>query len=149
MNSRIVLACGLAAALIGFAAPASADPQNVRAYCATHINAPGPGEEGDDQLPPAVRHAQADRWRCMGGHVMVCNAGATGFACMRMSRVDGQRLAAFRDFCRQNPGSDPIPQSLAGDVASEWRCAGARPVKDRIYPTDRLGYLRESWRALR
>ena len=119
---------------------------DVRAYCRMHPHSAGPGEEAD--VPRAVRAANADHWRCKNGKVMVCFGGASGRACLRTDPMDGRRLAAFRQFCRTNPGND-IPYALTTGLATpDWRCVGTRPVASNPVPVDRDGYFIESWRPL-
>ena len=119
---------------------------DVRAYCRIHPHNAGSGEEAD--VPREVRAANADHWRCKNGKVMVCFGGASGRACLRSDPMDDRRLAAFRQFCRANPGSD-IPYALTTGLATpDWRCVGTRPVASRPVPVDRDGYFIESWRPL-
>jgi hypothetical protein len=129
-------------AMVGCASfPAAAQAStstDVHAYCRTHPHSAGPGEEAD--VPRMVRAANADHWRCKDGKVMVCFGGASGRACLRSDPMDDRRLAAFRQFCRANPGSN-IPYALTTGLATpDWRCVGARPVASRPVPVDRDGY---------
>lgn len=128
--------------------PSMSATTNVRAYCTAHKNNPGPGEQSQDEIPADVRAVGASYWRCMDGKVMICNGGATGFACLRTERVDARRRQAFREFCAQNPGSDYIPNALTAGLSSSWRCKGKTPVALNAQPVDRFGYIKASWRLL-
>ncbi len=145
MKSNITLV-GLAAMIVvsGLIVKADAGPSNLRAFCATHKNNPGPGEESF--APPEVQAAGATNWRCMDGKVMICYGGASGSACARTERVDVRRRRAFGEFCSHNPGSDYIPSALTSGLSSSWRCNGLRPTLISKVPVDRLGYMKASWR---
>ncbi len=139
----------LTAATIVLRSPADAQPTgrvtDVQAYCRANPNDPGPGEDGSP--PAAVVRAGADRWRCSGGRVLVCSAGASGFDCMRTEAVDAPRRTAFREFCAEQP-NEMIPNALTIGLASEWTCRAGRPVQTATVPTDAGGYYRDAWRAL-
>lgn len=127
----------------------AASPRNVRAYCATHKNYGGPGEQSEEELPAQVKAAGASYWRCEGGKVMVCDGGATGFGCLKTGPADARRMQAFRKFCRESPNSDYIPNALTVGLASEWRCTGNTPVMTRTLPVDRQGYFTDTWHTLK
>lgn len=130
-----------------------ASPRNAREYCAVHKNYDGPGEQSEDELPSEVKAAGASYssifWRCASGKVMVCDGGATGFACVKTAPADARRMQAFRKFCRESPNSDYIPNSLTVGLASEWRCKGTTPFMTGTLPVDRAGYFSGAWRMLK
>jgi hypothetical protein len=130
-----------------------ASPRNVREYCAIHKNYDGPGEQSEDELPSEVKAAGASYssifWRCASGKVMVCDGGASGFACVKTGPVDTRRMQAFRKFCHESPNSDYIPNSLTVGLASEWRCKGTAPFMTGTLPVDRQGYFSNTWRILK
>lgn len=149
MRIMVTIAAGVVAtALAGAYQPAHAAPMKVRVYCAVHKDYGGPGEQSQDELPPAVRAAGASYWRCMGGKPMVCYGGATGFACAKTVKMDAERMHDFKEFCAEQPGNSFIPNSMTVGLASEWRCAGTTPTIIKSTPVDRLGYKKGNWRPL-
>lgn len=119
---------------------------DVRAHCAANPNNPGPGEQEAKDIPPEVRAAKADFWRCAGGRVLVCYGGASGRACVQQSGVDPDHLAELESFCQSSPDSF-VPNSIAGP-GREWRCVGTDAVSEGNSKVDGYGYFTSSWRNL-
>jgi hypothetical protein len=119
---------------------------DLREFCASNPNDPGPGEDGTDD--PEVIAASANTWRCMDGKVLICQLGASGRACLQTKRPTKKVMARLRSFCRSNPNFDFIPLYLTSSLASEWRCKGKKPSIVSRIPVDRLGYFAESWYPL-
>lgn len=119
---------------------------DVREYCAANPNNPGPGEQDVKDIPPEVRAAKADFWRCAGGQVLVCYGGASGRSCMQQSNADPDYLANLERHCLASPDSF-VPNSIAGP-GREWRCQGTMLVADGNSKIDGYGYLAESWKYL-
>lgn len=117
----------------------------LRAHCARRRNDPGVLEPDPDELP---ENLQGHTWRCKNGSVLVCSLGASGRDCMADDVVDAERMAAFREFCREWPGAETIPGSLTTGLQSSWTCRGTRPVQTSAGSVDRDGYLRGAWRPL-
>lgn len=145
IRSVVVVA---ALGLVVFASSSAAQPGNPHAYCAARKNDPGPGEQSAEELPRVVRAAGATYWRCAAGLVMVCSGGASGSACAKTEAVDARRMTAFREFCREFPNEDYIPNSLTVGLASEWRCKGTAPMMTATKRVDAQGYFVGNWRPL-
>jgi hypothetical protein len=154
---RLLCAGAVIGALVALqASPATAAPRikDVRAFCRAHPTWDRAGEQSEDELPPAVA-AMKDRgytapfWRCAGGHVLICDGGASGSVCRKSEAVDARRMAAFRQFCTQFPNNEYIPDALTTGLTTEWRCNGTQPVMQRsAAKTDQNGYVRRAWRPL-
>jgi hypothetical protein len=115
--------------------------QEIIAYCQEAKNTPSSGEGGEY---PGMPHTA---WRCMSGHVYVCNMGATGYGCAHMD-TSPQLKAHITAFCRSNPDSQFVPMSVAGTSPTSWRCDGMRPVAGTSEPVDKQGYLKRTWRRV-
>jgi len=145
-----VLAFAISATAIivaGLGTAATADPRNLKAYCAAHRIDAGPGEDSDPSAE--VRAAGGNTWRCMEGKALVCNLGASGAACERTSKYDARRRRAFTEFCHDNPDSNYISEAVSRGLASTWRCDNKTPVQMKKVPVDKLGYYSGSWHPLR
>lgn len=127
-------------------AQASGTQFDVRAHCAANPNDLGPGEQDIDALPPEVRAANANYWRCSGGVVMVCNGGASGRACLQQTEVDADYVAELERYCQSAPDTY-VPYSIAGS-GREWRCQGPVVVPDGNVTVDAYGFLVGAWLSL-
>lgn len=128
--------------LLGYAGPARAQARDVQAFCTANPNHSGPGEGAEPgDLPGLDLHT----WRCENGRVLTCYLAASGRACLRTGPMDSGRMREFVRFCREHPGAETIPASLATGLASHWACRGTRPIMTETIPTDRRGYLRGAW----
>ena len=98
-------------------------------------------------LPASVAVATTV-YRCDGGHVWVCNAGAN-LVCGKAnaSTVPGPGEVAW---CRDNPDAGFIPAVATGhDTIYEWRChAGAPQIGRKLLDADERGFIAQNWRAL-
>jgi hypothetical protein len=148
MKISALFLCFVGCLALNAQSSAGAAPSSARAYCAKHRSFYS-GEVSADELPADVRAAGGTYWRCESGRAMVCQGGASGFACLRTERMDARRMRAFVQFCSENPNSDYIPNALSAGLASEWRCSGTRPVRTKTIPVDSRGYFKDSWRVLR
>jgi hypothetical protein len=126
-----------------------AAPKTARAFCAKNPEYAPPIEAPFSSVPPEVIRAGGNAWRCMGGKVMACYLGASGSACLKTMKVDAERMATFRKFCRDNPDDNFIPMSLIRNLASTWRCDYKTPVQTTTTPVDKAGYYIGSWWEVR
>ncbi|MCC7364829.1 MAG: J domain-containing protein [Dehalococcoidia bacterium] len=87
-------------------------------------------------------------WRCAEGTAVVCDPGATGGACMRIS-FSTEPSSALRGFCAANPNSFPPNAVVGHNSAYQWRCTnGFARVEDELISAgavDKRGYLLERW----
>ncbi|MGH6795745.1 MAG: hypothetical protein ACREDD_07250 [Methylocella sp.] len=86
-------------------------------------------------------------FRCMGGKVFLCNAGAN-LVCGKANTSRTSVGAA--DFCKQNPGSYVVPMAATGHATVyEWKCAGNKAVISKQAETvDPRGFITENWKQL-
>ena len=119
---------------------------DLRTFCQSNPNDPGPGEDATDD--PEVLAAGANTWRCMAGEVLVCDLGASGRACLQTSQPTAQARAELSEFCRTNLSNDYIPNYLTQGLADEWRCEGSNAVAVNRASVDTMGYFVEAWRPL-
>ena len=141
--------------LAGMATEANARPtMNVTAYCRAHPNNDDPARAFYGprfQLgttPREVARRGANDWRCMDGRVWICNLGADGYACQKLSS-DPRPSGPVRKFCAKNPGADFVPMVVIGDSATNWRCDGSAAVALETQSLDKRGFIAKSWRPLR
>jgi len=88
-------------------------------------------------------------WRCEQGHVLACSYGAN-IPCNAKADARRKPTAAAVEFCRENPGADPIPAVATGRATVyAWRCAGRRPVIARqVLELDRRGFAAPFWHVV-
>lgn len=87
------------------------------------------------------------QYRCMGGRVWLCNAGAN----LHCGKADGGKISEGADeFCRDNPGSESVPMYATGRATIyAWSCEGGRArAGARIIETDARGFIAENWKRL-
>ena len=118
----------------------------IRAYCASQSDAPGPGENGTKD--PEILAAGGQTWRCMDGKVLVCYLGASGRGCLQTAAPTAQQMSELENFCRKNAGSNMIPARLMMGLATQWHCSGTNPTVESASSVDRLGYFTKAWHAL-
>jgi len=134
-----------------YAAAAAQRPvSSARAYCISHPNYTGPGEQTRRELPADVRSLGygAAYWRCRRGQAWVCDGGASGFNCAQTVPMDADRMRALREVCSQAPGIPYIGRSVTVGLASSWRCNGRTPVMTSRIPVDEAGFIVANWKPL-
>ncbi|HWA81593.1 MAG TPA: hypothetical protein VG848_14950 [Acetobacteraceae bacterium] len=99
---------------------------------------------GLSAMPPSeVR--RSTYYRCMSGHVFVCNLGAN----LPCGKADTSRdLSGADEWCAQNQNSDFIPMYVTGhDTIYRWRCAGPKAVIiGTVFRVDPRGFVAEMWK---
>jgi hypothetical protein len=87
-------------------------------------------------------------FRCMGGKVWLCNAGAN-LVCEK-ANVKRNSLGA-RNWCRDHVNSKNVPAAATGhDTIYTWACAGAvSRISGQVFHVDRRGFIEENWRRMR
>jgi hypothetical protein len=97
---------------------------------------------------PADMVARTSTFRCAGGRVLVCMAGAN----LPCGPANGSREPApgAADWCRQNPEADFIPAYIVGhDTIYAWRCRAGAPAIDRqVLTVDPRGFVADYWKTL-
>jgi hypothetical protein len=97
---------------------------------------------------PAEVAARTTVFRCAGGKVLVCTAGAN-LPC-GPANAGREPAAGAVDWCRQNPDSDFIPAYVVGhDTIYAWRCRSGVPAIDRqMLTVDPRGFVADYWKPL-
>ncbi len=148
MGVRAILAlagCVTAAAFgVCRAAPPAA---TTKAFCAANPNDDNPARASATEVPPEVKQAGGNVWRCMDGRVLICNIGADGYPCQKMD-PSLKPAKPVRDFCAAHPGSDFVPMYVLGASASTWRCDGATPRPLKTQLLDERDFVKGAWQAL-
>jgi len=97
---------------------------------------------------PASMIAASTVYRCAGGQVTVCTAGAD----LPCGPGDTSRVAAPGEiaWCRQNPDADYIPAFATGhDTIFAWRCRGGAPsIAKQVFDVDSEGFIQQFWKRL-
>jgi hypothetical protein len=152
----LLLAPALPALVLGLAAAARAETP--AAACA-RLGTDDTARPIPESLVPAVDAAfgtsmpagavvSTTVFRCAGGRVLACMAGAN----LPCGPADTSRAPApgAVDWCRQNSESDFIPAYVTGhDTIYAWRCRGGAPAIDRqILQVDPRGFVAEYWKVL-
>ena len=90
--------------------------------------------------------ARATVWRCEGGRVLACFAGAN-LPCGKLDRR--QALPAVARWCAGHPGA-VVPASVSGHGSLwRWSCRGAQAVRNgAAWQLDGRGFAVETWKAL-
>ena len=87
-------------------------------------------------------------FRCAGGRVLVCTAGAN-LPCgpANISRVPGPGAVAW---CRDHPGAAFIPAVATGhDTIFAWACRNGAPrIARQVNAVDARGFVKEYWKEL-
>lgn len=84
-------------------------------------------------------------WRCMEGHVLLCNLGAN----LPCGKADTRhQLPAADAWCAGHPDSAFIPRYVTGHATIyRWRCAGGRAATvGRGRRIDRRGFIARFWK---
>ncbi len=118
---------------------------DVVAFCASHLTVDFPGSGA---LPEEIKKLDGPtKWRCMGGHVLVCMDSADGDWC---SIKDASRIPSkgIRETCRDEPNKPYIDFATAHYSRFDWRCRHGKPVIARSYPIDARGFFMASWAPL-
>jgi hypothetical protein len=135
--------------------PTFTDPQ---AYCAAvrTIDEPDSRFTGDKvpdwMMAPFVnpqypRAIYGISWRCVGGHVLVCQ-NAQSPSCLK-ANTDRTPSAAMNEFCRDNANSQVIPRVVTGTermLAFNWICRGTEPAIAKDIRLDGRGFVIADWR---
>jgi len=87
-------------------------------------------------------------FRCAGGHVMVCTAGAN----LPCGKANTSRTASAGvvQWCRDDPNASVIPAVATGhDTIYQWRCrSGAALIARQASHVDPRGFVAEFWKTL-
>ena len=87
-------------------------------------------------------------FRCAGGHVLVCTAGAN-LPCGKANSGRTPGPGAI-DWCRGHAESAFIPAYAVGhDTIYAWRCRGGVPeIAGPALPVDARGFIAQYWKTL-
>jgi len=86
-------------------------------------------------------------YRCMNNTVYVCQY-CNGWCCDKpdVNERNPRVVAAVRAYCRENPGSGPVPKAVTGHATIySWRCEGSRAEVDGVEKTDARGFRADMW----
>ncbi len=159
MTLRPLLAAAVAAGLAAASAlaPALAKPAHhgvsaVVAYCKAHPNVDNPSirdRDGmeDNSSAHDITEAGGNVWRCQSGKVLVCDGGASGSACYKLSPSLKPNKDII-DTCKATPELDFVAMATTVYSSSTWRCHLGKPVIIKTYPLDKRGYLKGTWAPL-
>jgi hypothetical protein len=86
-------------------------------------------------------------FRCKGGHLLACFAGAN-LPCGKLDTSKNNQGAIA--FCRQNPKADTVPMSATGhDTIYFFACSNGRAkIKKQNWKVDRRGFGIDLWKAM-
>jgi uncharacterized protein YecT (DUF1311 family) len=134
------------------------DPE---AYCAAIRNVDRPGAKYTGPPVTAKMAATFDStvselkigngssrldWRCMDAVVLACVTYNSPVCEKQKTTV----TASIAQYCRENPGGDTVPASIAGRASVEWRCKGIQPyIARRFEALDKRGFILSAWKAVR
>jgi hypothetical protein len=97
---------------------------------------------------PAAMVAATTVYRCAGGQVLACTAGAN----LPCGPADSSRApsAGAVAWCKDNPDTDFIPAYVTGhETIFEWRCRGGAPaIAKQMLDVDEEGFVAQFWRRL-
>jgi hypothetical protein len=151
---HFALVAGIAAAAGAEASraevPSDAQSRDVVAFCRMHPDLDDPGTtffgagNKPGRVPRQIEDQDANKWRCMGGRVLMCSDSADGDSCSKKdaSRKPGRTLQAF---CAENPSSAFVPRYAQAYSSSIWRCDRRQPAIVETAALDRRGFMRAMW----
>jgi hypothetical protein len=86
-------------------------------------------------------------YRCMGGHLLACFAGAN-LPCAKLDASRDNKGATA--FCRKNPDAPIVPVSATGhDTIYFFSCSGGRAkIKEQNWKLDGRGFGVELWKSM-
>jgi Tol biopolymer transport system component len=95
---------------------------------------------------PIDMFRQTTIWRCMDSQVYACNFGAN-LPCDSKANTDKNPTTGMGDYCKANPDSDFIPESVTGhETIYSWRCVkDTAEALNQIDQVDAAGYLASIW----
>lgn len=99
------------------------------------------------QLPARIA-VDTTVFRCAGGRVMVCTAGAN-LPCGKANTNRTPNRGVVQ-WCRDNPAATFVPAVASGhDTIYEWACRGGSPrIVRQMVDVDARGFIAQFWKPL-